>query len=89
MAGRCEGGKLGPERIVWRVLLHLARGLDYLHDNNIIHSDIKPQNVLCSQGEGFMLSDFGTARTAPGVIRLETITGTVSFMPLEIFSKLD
>jgi serine/threonine protein kinase/protein-tyrosine phosphatase len=83
MAGRCEGGKLGPERIVWRVLLHLARGLDYLHDNNIIHSDIKPQNVLCSQGEGFMLSDFGTARTAPGVIRLETITGTVSFMPSE------
>lgn len=29
-----------------RVAMGLARGLKYLHDNDIIHGNIKPSNIL-------------------------------------------
>jgi serine/threonine protein kinase len=79
MARRCDHGRLGPERVVWRVLLQLARGLEYLHSEGIVHSDIKPQNVLGSEGEGHMLADFGTAVTSHGAYRGERETGTLAY----------
>lgn len=37
-------------------------GLEHLHDNNVVHCDIKPGNLLLAE-EGTKLSDFGLALT--------------------------
>ncbi|KAI0886549.1 ankyrin [Annulohypoxylon maeteangense] len=47
------------------ICLGIARGLKVLHDNGIIHGDVKPDNiVMCSRNDGSLvpkLADFGFA----------------------------
>ena len=47
------------------VSLHLARGLEALHNHSIVHRDLKPNNILVnvsSNGPVFQIADFGIAR---------------------------
>lgn len=49
-----------PEERIWHILLDLLRGLKSLHDRNLIHLDIKLDNVLISEDdETCKLADFG------------------------------
>ena len=45
-----------------KMLAPIAKTLDYIHKNNIIHRDVKPSNFLVGQGGELMLSDFGIAK---------------------------
>ena len=37
--------------------------VEYLHDRHIVHMDIKPENIMCTEREGTTIKivDFGTA----------------------------
>ena len=50
---------------MFRFVLEIVKALIFIHDSNIIHLDLKPQNVmLVDPGEEFRLKliDFGLAR---------------------------
>lgn len=51
--------KLISEPMVWSILLDLLLALKSLHDKNLIHLDIKLENVLISDGNVCKLGDFG------------------------------
>ena len=53
MAGRME------EDDIIKFLHDVAAGLEYLHDHNIIHLDIKPDNILLDDNCNFLVTDFG------------------------------
>lgn len=54
-------GKLEDEEIC-HIIRDMAEGLKYLHQNKIVHQDIKPANILIDEQSGvttYVLSDFG------------------------------
>ncbi|KAK7271545.1 hypothetical protein RJT34_27522 [Clitoria ternatea] len=46
-----------------KVAVGTAKGLLYLHENNIIHRDMTPNNILVTHDYEVLLGDFGLART--------------------------
>jgi serine/threonine protein kinase/tetratricopeptide (TPR) repeat protein len=71
---------------VAELLDQLASALDYAHSRNVIHRDIKPNNIMFDDQGNAYLVDFGIAKllqttgamTNPGVVM-----GTPLFMPPE------
>ena len=53
-------------------MYQLSRGLLYLHDNDIVHRDIKPHNILIFKDGRVAIADFGIARA--GFIEGRTYT---------------
>ncbi|XP_027769910.1 probable serine/threonine-protein kinase PBL6 [Solanum pennellii] len=47
-----------------KIALGAARGLEYLHKHNIIHRDIRPNNILITHDHESLLGDFGLAKAA-------------------------
>ncbi len=44
----------------YRIWIDVAKGLEYIHAQRIIHRDIKPQNILLGEGgRGAVICDFG------------------------------
>ena len=63
-----------PWREAVQIILPVARALAYAHAQHVIHRDIKPGNVLLTENNEPMLSDFGIAKIV-GVNDGATITG--------------
>ena len=40
-------------------LFQLLRGLDYCHKRQVLHRDLKPQNLLINEKGELKLADFG------------------------------
>lgn len=61
----CENGSAkgmigrADEADVIQFLHDVAAGLEYLHDNDIVHQDIKPDNILLDDNCNFLVTDFG------------------------------
>lgn len=61
-----ESGCLSNEQL-WKVAADVATGLDFLHTNNILHLDIKPENIYRDASEDgktfgpWRIGDFGLA----------------------------
>jgi serine/threonine protein kinase len=55
-------GKPIPWRDAVRLLIPIARALEYIHEHNIINRDVKPSNILMTEKSQPMLTDFGLAK---------------------------
>lgn len=75
------------ETYIQHYSIHLKDGLEYLLSKNIIHRDIKPQNILVSDENILKICDFGFARYFTEDIMLGTICGSPLYMAPEIMYK--
>lgn len=61
-----------PSNLAVRYALRILAALDHAHKNDIIHRDIKPQNILVDRNGEIKVTDFGIARL------VNQGTGTIS-----------
>ncbi|ELP87947.1 interleukin-1 receptor-associated kinase, putative [Entamoeba invadens IP1] len=78
-----------------KILVDAAKGIIYLHENGVLHRDIKPDNILMFSMDFFekvnaKLTDFGSARSVNLLMTNMTFTknvGTPTYMAPEILNK--
>ncbi len=68
------------------IILDIARALEHAHSRNIVHRDIKPDNILLTKSGMAKLADLGLAKRTDDVSQLTATRqgfGTPSYMPYE------
>uniref|UniRef100_A0A6Q2YTG7 Serine/threonine-protein kinase n=1 Tax=Esox lucius TaxID=8010 RepID=A0A6Q2YTG7_ESOLU len=81
-----EKGKL-PERITKFLVTQILVALRHLHFKNIVHCDLKPENVLLASAESFpqvKLCDFGFARIIGEKSFRRSVVGTPAYLAPEV-----
>lgn len=66
--------------------IDMCRALETCRELNIVHRDIKPDNIFVSQNGQFKLGDFGVARTIEKTMAGLSRKGTYSYMAPEIYN---
>ena len=88
----CENGSLHsiaknfgrfPENLVALYMSQVLQGLQYLHDQGVIHRDIKGANILTTKQGLVKLADFGVASRTTG-LHESSVVGTPYWMAPEV-----
>lgn len=75
------------ESLLQNYIKQILKGIQYLHNNNIIHRDIKPGNVLIGKNGHLYVADFGESiQIKTKKKKEEIIKGTACFLSPEIIS---
>ncbi|GAA1769626.1 serine/threonine-protein kinase [Streptomonospora arabica] len=77
-------------RALSRFVTGLARAIDDIHAADVIHRDLKPGNVIISNGEPIVI-DFGIAHAVDGakLTQTGTFVGTPSYLSPEVIEGTD
>lgn len=93
-AAQSEGGyrnKFDVDRYALDFTLQLARGLEFLHLNDIIHRDIKPQNILVAKDRrdsiALIITDFGISYDCkdPQQLSLEPLDNKITDVSTSVY----
>jgi serine/threonine protein kinase len=72
-----------------RIAYQIAKGLSAAHRKDVIHRDMKPDNVMMSNDGIPRIGDFGLARANSGIEGVPgVLMGTIPFMAPEMFSEI-
>ena len=79
-----QGKQISPP-VLKPYALQILTALDYIHARGIIHSDLKPANIIIDTTESIRLIDFGIVRSASAEIAadIKQIRGTLHYMSPE------
>lgn len=77
-----------PEPTARNIARELISALDYLHDRNIVHCDVKPENILLDHNKNVKLCDFGLARPVKdGLVETKDVLGSIGYMAPEVMKR--
>jgi myosin-light-chain kinase len=76
------------ERLCELYMMQICEGVHFMHSCNIIHLDMKPENILCLNRNGHRIKiiDFGLARKFDPTKQLKVLFGTPEFVAPEVIN---
>ncbi|XP_062908318.1 myosin light chain kinase, smooth muscle-like isoform X1 [Mobula hypostoma] len=76
------------ERECIKYMLQINEGVQYIHKQEIVHLDLKPENIMCvnKTGARIKLIDFGLARKLESTSSLKVLFGTPEFVAPEVIN---
>lgn len=79
-----DEGPMSPVEAV-EIMKQLTSAIAHAHQNQIIHRDIKPQNILMDGKEHVKITDFGIAMalSATSITQTNSVLGTVHYLSPE------
>ncbi len=83
-----EKGVMSEDELA-NLLAQISSGLQYLHSKDILHQDIKPDNILIDGNGSYLLTDFGISGRLRSTLRKHTGSSksmTVAYAPPERFT---
>ena len=81
------GEKYFSEEKIMQYFYQICRGLQYIHSKNIIHRDIKSQNIFLMKNGKLKIGDFGIAKALTNTkINASTVIGTPYYFSPEIIN---
>jgi serine/threonine-protein kinase len=86
-----DAGQMFPIQRVLRIMEQTCSALQFAHDRNIVHRDIKPGNLMLTLDDTVKVTDFGTAKILQfGTVQQTAhVVGTPSYMsPEQIKGKV-
>lgn len=72
-------------RDVIQLGLEVLNGLKVCHDNDIVHRDIKDDNIFITKNGEYKIGDFGVAKVLKDTSRAETLKGAPNFLAPEVY----
>lgn len=84
---RSKNGRRLEESEARRVYLQICKGMSYCHSKNIVHRDLKLENILIDDDNNVKIIDFGFSISITPDKTLNIFCGTPSYMAPEIVSK--
>lgn len=79
-------GKPFPEQKVIEIIAQMLDALKAIHEENLLHMDVKPANILVNKQGKYVLIDFGASKQSENVDGMTTSTAmayTPGFAPTE------
>lgn len=70
---------------VRELVMKIMDGIEYCHGKDVLHRDIKPQNILVLEDDSIKIIDFGLVKSSmhSGMTQTGMVMGTPVFMPPE------
>ncbi|CAD8144552.1 unnamed protein product [Paramecium octaurelia] len=81
---QARGSTPFTEMDIWRALIHITLGLKALHDQKVVHRDLKSANVFLSSDGTFKLGDLNVSKVAKAGF-VYTQTGTPYYASPEVW----
>lgn len=68
----------------FKLALQICQAIEYAHRNQVIHRDIKPDNILVDMEGNALVLDFGIAVLEPELQQQQLVAGTAKYMAPEL-----
>ena len=76
------------ENLIWKIFIQTSLGLFHIHQQNILHRDIKAKNIFLNKNLDVKIGDLGIAKILQNTVHARTFIGTPYYISPELCKDL-